>query len=208
MSSPCGCNLASPSMRPTALRGVRQMLASLDMPPPSPSGSAGARDGTKLGVRIATAFGEGCEHHWPLQQSGCRARFRLERYLAGGRSGLSAHFRAAGSRSGSSSQTRQTERGRLGATSSGTASGSGRAESWFFPARTSLVPGAPRAQVDRRNCPHASDRLTRSASHTEIRFSVVLRGVASWKNFTGALRSGRAIWPRTQTRSPGGGYST
>lgn len=31
-----------------------------------------------------------------------------ERYLAGGRSGLSAHLRAAGSRSGSSSQTRQT----------------------------------------------------------------------------------------------------
>jgi hypothetical protein len=75
---------------------------------------------------------------------------------------------------------------RLGATSSGTAvigfphlgtaSGSGSAESWFFPAGTSLVPGAPRAQVDRRNCPHAPDRLTRSASHTEIRFSVMLRG--------------------------------
>lgn len=41
-------------------------------------------------------------------RSGCRARFRFERYLAGGRSGLSAHFRAAGSRSGSSSQARQT----------------------------------------------------------------------------------------------------
>jgi hypothetical protein len=90
----------------------------------------------------------------------------------------------------------------------GTASGSGSAESWFFPAGTSLVPGAPRAQVDRRNCPHAPDRLTRSASHSEIRFSVMLRGVASWKNFTGASRSGRAIWPRTRTRSPSGGYWT
>lgn len=47
------------------------------------------------------SVGEGCEHNRPLQQSGCRARFRLERYFAGGRSGLSAHFRAAGSRSAS-----------------------------------------------------------------------------------------------------------
>lgn len=84
------------------------MLVSLDMPATEFGDSAATRDGTKLGVRVATAFGEGCEHNRPLQQSGCRARFRLERYLAGGRSGLSAHFRAAGSRSGSSSQTGQT----------------------------------------------------------------------------------------------------
>src|SRR5436853_2650090 len=63
----------SASMRPTALRGVKQMLAPLDIPATKFGDSAATRDGTKLGVRIATAFGEGCEHNRPLQQPGCRA---------------------------------------------------------------------------------------------------------------------------------------
>jgi hypothetical protein len=91
-------------------RGVKQMLASLGMPasesgmiPPARAMERSWAFGLSLHID-----GEGCEHNRPLQQSGFRARFQLERYLAGGRSGLSAHFRAAGSRSGSSSQTRQT----------------------------------------------------------------------------------------------------
>jgi hypothetical protein len=86
------------------------MLASLDMPA-SESGTippARAMERSWAFGLQRRSVGEGCEHNRPLQQSGSRARFQLERYLAGGRSGLSAHFRAAGSRSGSSSHTRQT----------------------------------------------------------------------------------------------------
>ncbi len=93
-----------------ALRGVKQMLASVDVPaaesgtiPPARAmgrSSACRLQGPAL-VRVVSTIDVN-------SRSGCRARFRFERYLAGGRSGPSAHFRAAGSRSGSSSQTRQT----------------------------------------------------------------------------------------------------
>ena len=85
------------------------MLASLDIPasesgtiPPARAMERSWAFGLQLHV-----VGEGCEHNRPLQQSDPDS-IQLERYLAGGRSGLSAHFRAAGSRSGSSSQTGQT----------------------------------------------------------------------------------------------------
>lgn len=100
----------SASMRPTARRGVKQMLnlASLDTPATESGRFRRHARWNEAGRSDCNSVGEGCEHNRPLQQSGCRARFRLERYLAGGRSGLSADFPAAGSRSGSSSQTRQT----------------------------------------------------------------------------------------------------
>lgn len=94
---------------PPPCESAKQTLESVDMPAAhSAAARAGTRDGTKLKVRVATP------QHWswlvstigPRQQFGGRARSR-GRYLAGGRSGLSAHFRAAKSRSGSSSQTRQ-----------------------------------------------------------------------------------------------------
>ena len=52
-------------------------------------------------------------------------------------------------------------------------------------------------------CPAASNHLTRSARALTFTFSDVA-GVASWKSSTEASRSGRAIWPRRRTRSPGG----
>ena len=99
------------------------MLASVDVPA-AESGTippARAMERSSACGLQRHSIGAGCEHDRRQQRSGCRARFRFERYLAGGRSGLSAHFRAAGSRTGSSSQARQTLRGRPGATSSGTA---------------------------------------------------------------------------------------
>lgn len=138
---------------------------------------------------------------WPAAAAGFRP-------TSGRRDRAADRPRRPGKRSAADRARRRRARPSSASRALGTASGSGSAESWFFPAGTSLVPGAPRAQVDRRYYPHAPDRLTRSASHTEIRFSVMLRGVASWKNFTGASHSGRAIWPRTRTRSPSGGYST
>ncbi|MGC0321098.1 hypothetical protein ABIG06_001727 [Bradyrhizobium sp. USDA 326] len=62
------------------------------------------------------------------------------------------------------------------------------------PANTS---GSPKV------CPAASNHLTRSARTLTFTFSDVA-GVASWKSSTEASRSGRAIWPRRRTRSPGG----
>lgn len=86
------------------------MLASVDVPA-AESGTippARAMERSSACGLQRHSIGAGCEHDRRQQRSGCRARFRFERYLAGGRSGLSAHFRAAGSRSGSSSQARQT----------------------------------------------------------------------------------------------------
>jgi len=85
------------------------MLASLNLPaaesgtiPPAARrtqrGSAGCHS-TALG-RVESTLG--------LRSNPAAGPISVGRYLAGGRSGLSAHFRAAGSRSGSSSQTRQT----------------------------------------------------------------------------------------------------
>ncbi len=92
-----------------ALRGVKRMLASLHVPAAESTIPPARAMERSLACGLQRhSIGAGCEHDRSRQRSGCRARFRFERYLAGGRSGLSAHFRAAGSRSGSSSQARQT----------------------------------------------------------------------------------------------------
>ncbi|MET3971448.1 hypothetical protein ABID62_007547 [Bradyrhizobium sp. S3.9.1] len=52
--------------------------------------------------------GEGCERKSASAAIRLPGSIQPERYLAGGRSGLSDYFRARGSRSGSSSQTTQT----------------------------------------------------------------------------------------------------
>jgi hypothetical protein len=142
--------------------------------------------------------------------------------ISGRRDRAADRPRRPGRRSAAGRARRLRARSSSASRTLGTASGSGRAESWFFPAGTSLVPGAPRAQVDRQNCPHAPDRLTRSASHSEIRFSVMLRG---WRrgrilqelrpagarsgrergpvHQAAATRPGPTIRPQEQTGSPG-----
>lgn len=56
----------------------------------------------------ATTLELACEHNRSSAAVRRPGSISIGRYLAGGRSGLSAHFRAAGSCSGSSSQARQT----------------------------------------------------------------------------------------------------
>lgn len=152
---------------------------------------------------------------WPAAAAGFRP-------TSGRRDRAADRPRRPGKRSAADWARRRRARPSSASRILGTASGSGRAESWFFPAGTSLVPGAPRAQVDRRNCPHAPDRLTRGASHTQIRFSVMLRG---WRrggilqrlraagarsgrdrgpvHQAAAARPGPAIRSQEQTASPG-----
>ena len=75
------------------------------------------------------------------------------------------------------------------------------------PAACSVSPPGSGCNSAAESCPRSPRHLTCSRSAVEIGLSVMLRGVASWRSFMEASRSGRGTWRRRRTRSPNGACS-
>lgn len=91
---------------------------------------------------------------------------------------------------------------------SDTASASTTAQPSDSPADYSVSPSVTGCNSVAESCPPPPRLLTSSRATIEIRLSVMLRGVASWKSFMDGSRSGRGSWRRRRIRSPNGACST